>query len=148
MRRRSFLTMTGGAAAFAVFTTPVSALPTIPSRPDARAADAESWIAYRDGHYLLSLPRAELGQNISTGLKQVACAELDVAWEAIDVVGADTNSIAPYRATVGSESIQDYALPLAQACAALREAVAAGQSGPVEVVERAFDDLRAFRPGP
>lgn len=147
MRRRSFMTMTGGAAAFAFLTTPAASLPTIPSRPDAKAADAESWIAYHDGRYLLSLPRAELGQNISTGLKQVASAELGVAWESIDVTGADTNSIAPYRATVGSESIQDYANPLAQACAALREAVAAGRTGRIEVAERPLGELRAFRPG-
>lgn len=147
MRRRSFLTMTGGATAFAVLAPPAAALPTIPSRPDAKAADAVSWIAYQGGRYLLSLPRAELGQNISTGLKQVAVAELGVTWEMIDVTRADTNSIAPYRATVGSESIQDYALPLAQACAALREAVTAGRTGRIQVVERAFEELHAFRPG-
>ncbi len=147
MIRRSFLTTTGGAAAFAFLTTPATALPTIPSRPDAKAVDAESWIAYRDGRYLLSLPRVELGQNISTGLKQVASAELGVTWEMIDVTGADTNTIVPYRATVGSESIQDYAIPLAQACAGLREAVAAGRTGRVEVVERSYAELRAFRPG-
>ncbi|MGH1484419.1 MAG: molybdopterin cofactor-binding domain-containing protein [Geminicoccales bacterium] len=146
MRRRSFLKTTGGTVAHALLTTPVQAFPTIPSRPDAKAADAGSWVAYHDGRYLLSLPRVELGQNISTGLKQVASAELGVPWEAVDVTGADTSTIKPYRATVGSESIQDYAVPLAQACAALREAVAAGRTGRVKVVERPYEELRAFLP--
>ena len=147
MRRRAFLGVAGGAATVALIAGGLRALPTIPSRPAAEAADALSWIAYRDGRFILSIPRAEIGQNISTGLKQIACAELGVAWDAVEVIAADTASIAPYRATVGSESIQDFALPLAQACAALRDAVAAGLTGVVDVPERPREALRAFQPG-
>jgi len=147
MKRRSFLKLAGAGGTIAVILGCARSLPTIPSRPGAEASDALSWIAWRDGRYTLSLPRAELGQNIATGLKQIACAELDVPWDRVDVTHADTASIEPWRATVGSESVQDFALPLAQACAALREAVAEGQTGEVEVTERPWDDLRAFRPG-
>lgn len=147
MNRRGFLTLAGGASVYALFASRATALPTIPDRPDAEAADATSWIAHKDGRYLLSVPRAELGQNVSTGLKRIACAELGVDPAAVDVTYADTRSITPYRATVGSESVQDYALPLALACASLREAVAVGGTGRVEAAERPMEDLRAFREG-
>lgn len=49
------------------------------------------------------------------------------------------------RATVGSESIRDYAVPLARACATLRDALAAGRTdGVLEAEERPIADLRAF----
>ena len=137
----------GGSAALALIVGCARSLPTIPGRPDAKAADALGWIAFRDGRYVLSLPRAELGQNISTGLKQIACAELGVDWDLVDVLAADTDTIAPYRATVSSESIQDFALPLAQACAALRDALAEGRAGRIEIAPRPLGALRAFRPG-
>ncbi|MEO0359891.1 MAG: molybdopterin cofactor-binding domain-containing protein [Pseudomonadota bacterium] len=123
------------------------ALPTIPSRPVADLESASSWIAHVNGRYRLLPPRAELGQNVSTGLKKIACAELGVDWEDVEVVIADTASIAPYRATVGSEIIQDFAAPLAQACASLREAVAKGRTGRVEARRRPLAELRSFKAG-
>ncbi|MEM7210503.1 MAG: molybdopterin cofactor-binding domain-containing protein [Pseudomonadota bacterium] len=147
MKRRAFLASAAGASAIAFLGGCGGVIPTIPSRPKAGAEDATSWIAWRDGRYVLSLPRAEIGQNISTGLKQIACAELNVAWDDVEVISTDTRTIAPFRATVGSESIQDFTLPRAQACAALREAVAEGRTGAIEVAERPREALRAFRPG-
>ena len=48
----------------------------------------------------------------------------------------------------GSESVMLYAEPLAQACAALRDALAAGRvTGVVTVTERPLSELRAMRPG-
>ena len=145
MKRRTFLGLAGGTAALAVIPVTLHAVPTLPSRPKAKAGDALSWIGYSGGRYTLSLPRAEMGQNISTSLKQIACAELGVSSDQIDVIRADTGSIAPYRATVGSESIQDFALPLAQACAALREAVAKGAVGQIDITALPRSSLRAFR---
>ncbi len=151
MKRRQFLAgglaAVGAGGAYVVIAEPQRAIPAIPKRPDAETVDAMSWIAHRNGRYALSLCRAEIGQNISTGFKQIACAELGVPWDAVDVELADTASIRPYRATVGSESIQDYAVPLARACASLREAVAEGRTGRVEADERAITDLRAFAAG-
>ncbi|MEL6794448.1 MAG: hypothetical protein AAFP78_13390, partial [Pseudomonadota bacterium] len=63
MNRRGFLSLAGGATAYALFANRAAALPTIPDRPDAETTDAMSWIAHKDGRYLLSVPRAELGQN-------------------------------------------------------------------------------------
>jgi len=147
MDRRSFLGALGAASAFAMIPAPSAALPTLPARPEPDLDSAASWIVHRDGRYVLFVPRAEMGQNISTAMKMIACAELGVAWRDLDVSYGDTSSVAPYRATVGSESIQEFALPLAQACAALREAVAEGRSGEAKVRPRPASELRAFREG-
>lgn len=147
MDRRSFLTMLGGATAYAVIAAPSKALPTIPSRPEARLESASSWIAFNDGRYELFIPRVEIGQNISTGFKKIASVELGVSPDQISVSYADTHSIDPFRATVSSESVQDFALPLAIACAALRDAVAEGRTGRVDAVERPYESLKAFQSG-
>ncbi len=147
-RRR--LLQAGGIGLLASFTAGCAALPDIPRRPAATAEAAGGWIRHDGGgRYTLSLPRVEMGQGISDGLRRIACTELGVAWDAVQVRLPSTAQLAPVRATVGSESIRDFALPLAQACAALRDAVAAGQPpGPVAVPARGWDALRSGRWAP
>jgi isoquinoline 1-oxidoreductase subunit beta len=149
MRRRAFLTVAAGGlvaligAGLAVW----SQVPVIPKRPAPDADTALGWIAHKDGRFTLTLPRAEMGQNIATALKQVACTELGVEWDAVDVVlhATDMPRVKP---TVGSESVMLFAEPLAQACAALRDALATGQTaGQVRVTPRPVAELRALRPG-
>lgn len=145
MNRRNFLK---GSAVLSVAFLASCAIPPIPDRPKASVEDATGWIEFADGRYRLLLPRAEMGQGIATALKQVACQELQVSWDDVDVVLASTSDIPGYRATVGSESIQDYAIPLAQACAAMREARKAGQvSGKAEAADVPLSSLKAFRDG-
>lgn len=149
MRRRAFLAAAGGGlfALIGAGSFAWSRVPVIPKRPDPDAETAIGWIGYRDGRYTLSLPRAEIGQNISTGLKQIVCAELQAQWSDVDVLLHDT-TIARVKPTVGSESVMLFAEPLAQACASLRDAIASGTpAGQVQVKERPRSDLRAFRPG-
>ncbi len=142
MKRRTFLNL--GAGLGVAFLAGCS-LPVIPKRPDPTPEAALGWIRYVDGRYVLSLPRAEIGQNIATALKQVACDELGVDWNAVDLRLPATTDIEHVRATVGSDSVKDYALPLAQACATLREAIAAGQTTGVLTAEpRPIGALRAF----
>ena len=130
----------GGAAVY-------SQIPVIPARPDPDLEAAAGWIAYRDGTYTLTLPRAEMGQNIATAMKQIACAELDVSWDAVSVELHDT-SITGVKPTVGSESVQLFTAPLAQACASLRDAIKTGQQiGQVAVVERPRSELLIYRSG-
>jgi isoquinoline 1-oxidoreductase beta subunit len=103
------------------------ALPVIPKRPAPSLDDALGWIRHDGGgRYTLWLPRVEMGQGILTALKQIACAELGVAWDAVAVKLPGTRDIGRVKATVGSDSIKDFALPLAQGCALLRDAVARG----------------------
>ncbi|MBR2573663.1 MAG: xanthine dehydrogenase family protein molybdopterin-binding subunit [Loktanella sp.] len=149
MRRRAFLAAAGGGL-FALIGAGAgvwSQAPVIPKRPEPDAATALGWIAHRDGRFTLTLPRTEMGQNIATALKQIACTELGVEWNLVNVVlhATDMDRV---KATVGSESVMLFAEPLAQACAALRDALAAGQvAGQVIATPRTVADLRSLRAG-
>jgi CO/xanthine dehydrogenase Mo-binding subunit len=149
MQRRTFLAASAGGLVAMIGTGAGvwSQVPVIPKRPEPDAETALGWIAYRDGRLTLTLPRAEMGQNIATALKQVACAELEVDSDRVEVRLHDTNMLR-VKATVGSESVMLFAEPLAQACAAMRDALASGREvGLVSVTPRPVTDLRAFRTG-
>lgn len=143
MNRRSFLRVTGGG--LVVTFLGGCSLPVIPKRPVPNAEDAMSWVRFADGHYTLYLPRVEMGQNILTALMQVACDELGVAWSQVDARLPSTNDIRRVKASVGSDSIKEFAIPLAQACATLRDALAAGRTeGVLSAQSRPLAELRAF----
>ncbi|WP_439519721.1 xanthine dehydrogenase family protein molybdopterin-binding subunit [Hydrogenophaga sp.] len=145
MKRRQFL-QAGGVLSVTILSG--CALPVIPKRPVAQYQDALGWIRHQKGRYELLLPRVEMGQNIGTALKQVACAELGIEWGQLTLRLPHTGEMARVRATVGSESVKDFAVPLAQACATLRDALAAGQTeGEREAEPRPVASLRAFQPG-
>jgi CO/xanthine dehydrogenase Mo-binding subunit len=150
MMDRRFFLKAGGVGLFALIGAGLgvySQVPVIPNRPSPDLEAAAGWIAYSDGRYTLIVPRAEMGQNIATAMKQIACTELDAAWGVVDVVLHDTNRLG-LKPTVGSESIQLFTEPLAQACAALRDAIADGRSiGQVEVVARPIKALKVFQGG-
>ena len=121
------------------------ALPVFPKRPSPAAADAAGWVQHGGGRFVLVLPRVEMGQNIATALKQIACEELGIGWDQLDLRLPGTRGLRRVRGTVGSESVRDFALPLAQACATLREALAAGQArGTLVVDERPAAALRSL----
>ena len=143
MQRRTFLT--AGAGLTVTFLSGC-ALPVIPKRPAPTASDGLSWIRFSEGRYALFVPRTEMGQNIATALKQIACEELGIAWQQLETKMHDTQSIARVRASVGSESIKDYSLPLAQACAALREGVQQGLAqSQLKVLVRDVSQLQSAR---
>ncbi|RJP69648.1 MAG: xanthine dehydrogenase family protein molybdopterin-binding subunit [Comamonadaceae bacterium] len=145
MKRRAFI-QAGGVLSVVILAG--CALPVIPKRPVAQYEDALGWIRHREGRYELLLPRVEMGQNIATALKQVACEELDIEWHQLTLRLPHTGEMARVRATVGSESVKDFAVPLAQACATLRDALAAGHTqGERRAEPRPLAELRAFRPG-
>lgn len=96
------------------------AFPVLPHRGAPEAEDAAAWISLRpDGQYELYSPRVEIGQGIARGLCQIAADELDCPVGQIVCLPPDTGRLTPVRATVGSDSIKDYGLPMAQAAAAL-----------------------------
>ncbi len=141
--RRAFLA--AGTGLTVTFVAGCGALPVIPRRPAPSAADAGSWIRYADGRYTLTIPRVEMGQNVLTALKRIACDELGVPWDQVDARLHGTRALPRVKATVGSDSIREFAIPLAQACATLRDALAAGHPGGL-LAARAlpYDTLRAF----
>lgn len=149
MRRRTFLAAAGGGLVVLIGAGVAtwSQVPVLPKRPEPDAETAFGWIAYRDSRFILTLPRAEMGQNIATAFKQVACSELGVGWELVELRLHDT-SLFPVKATVGSESVGLFTEPLAQACASLRDALDAGRlEGHIAVLPRPVSALRAFRAG-
>jgi len=150
MKRRTFLKVTGGSlvALFGTGAAVWSQMPVLPTRPAPDVQAAAGWISHNDGKYILTLPRIEMGQNITTSLKQIACTELGADWNAVEVKLHDT-SMQKVRSTVGSESIQYFAEPLAQACAALRDALTNGKtvSDGERVDPRPIDELRSFKKG-
>jgi len=142
--RRSLL---GGAGAVlsVAFLPGCASIPVIPKRPSPNARTGLSWISHQSGQYLLILPRVEMGQNITTALKQIACDELGVNFDRLKVSQHATHTIERVRATVGSESIMDFALPLARACATLRDALQSGKtSGKLEAIEFPKEQLRSL----
>ncbi len=141
--RRAFLAM--GTGFLAVGFLPGCALPVIPKRPKPAPEDALGWIRFDGARYQLIIPRVEMGQNILTALKQLACAELGVSGALVDARLHDTQNLKRVKATVGSDSIKDFAIPLAQACATLRDGLARGtpQAG-LKPIERPFGALKAF----
>lgn len=132
LRRRTLLasgalglTVTLGLGACAI-------VPPIPKRPMPRADQALGWIRLtHEGRFQLWCVRMEMGQHIDTALRDIAALELDVPPSLIDVAWPRTADVPLFKATVGSDSVRELLLPLAQACATLRRAL----------IERASDRL-------
>lgn len=146
MRRRQVLA--GAAAGLSVVVLPGCTLPVIPKRPAPDAEAALAWVRHDGAGYSLHIPRVEMGQGILTALGQIACEELGIAPSQLALHLHTTGSVGRVRATVGSDSVKDFALPLAQACATLREALAAGRTrGNLQPQARPANTLRSFQPG-
>ena len=144
IHRRHFLGGVGAILSVA-FLPGCASLPVIPKRPSPDARSGLSWISHRAGKYLLTVPRVEMGQNIATALKQIACDELGINPDQLQVKLHATDNIERVRATVGSESIMEFALPLARACATLRQAIKDGQtSGKLQAIELPREQLRSL----
>jgi CO/xanthine dehydrogenase Mo-binding subunit len=124
LSRRRFLLATGWTAAgvtllyfggrFVLSRLPSFQMPG----EDAGAA----WLQLRpDGRCRMFCPRAEMGQNVSIGLAQIAAEELNVAVEDIEVRFPNTSEIPQVVLTAGSMSMSLFSGPTARAAAALRE---------------------------
>lgn len=95
-------------------------MPTLPPRNAADPSDAAAWISLRpDGRFELYSSRSEMGQGISTGLRQIAAEEMNVPVEAIRLVLPDTALIPVCRSTVGSDAMRETGPLMARAAAAL-----------------------------
>lgn len=134
--RRAFILAGGGMTVALV--SGCSLVPPIPKRPMPETEDALGWIQLTsDGRWRLWSPRMEMGQGIMTSLRLLAAEELGVPPGQIDVRLPSTDNINRVKATVGSDSIREFALPLARASATLRDAVlarAAARLGPASTL--------------
>lgn len=124
-RRRLLVALGWGAAGITAAAGGAFALmPTLPPRRPPTTADAAAWLSLRpDGVFELLSSRAEMGQGISTGLRQIAADELGVDIARIRLVHADTGRIPVARSTVGSDAMRETGPLVARAAAALHAAI-------------------------
>ncbi|MGY3620302.1 molybdopterin cofactor-binding domain-containing protein [Bradyrhizobium sp. USDA 10063] len=88
----------------------------------AIAPHLDSWLRIdADGRITAFTGKAELGQGFKTAFQQIAAEQLDVPFEAIKVVTADTQLTANEGYTAGSHSMQDSGTAILNAAAQVRE---------------------------
>ena len=81
----------------------------------------DGWIALNaNGKVTIFTGKCELGQGILTALAQIAADELDVAYERIEMVSADTARTPNEGMTAGSLSVENSGTALRFACAEAR----------------------------
>jgi nicotinate dehydrogenase subunit B len=81
----------------------------------------EGWIRLEsDETVTVFTGKAELGQGILTALAQIAADELDVGFEKIRMVGADTSQGPDEQYTFGSQSVEQSGSAIRAACAEAR----------------------------
>jgi nicotinate dehydrogenase subunit B len=100
----------------------------VASRPGSLkvAPFLDSWIRIdADGSITVFTGKAELGQGFKTAFQQIAAEELDVAFEKLKVVTADTQRTANEGYTSGSNSMKDSGTAIQNAAAQVRELLVA-----------------------
>jgi CO/xanthine dehydrogenase Mo-binding subunit len=82
----------------------------------------ESWLRINpDGTVIVFTGKVELGQGILTALAQIAADELDVAYDRIEMISADTSRSPNEGMTAGSQSIEQSGTALRYAAAEARD---------------------------
>jgi nicotinate dehydrogenase subunit B len=100
--------------------TPTAPAPSPPGSLKG-APFLDSWIRIdADGGITAFTGKAELGQGFKTAFRQIAAEELDVAFDALKVITADTGRTADEGYTSGSHSMQDSGTAIQNAAAQVR----------------------------
>jgi nicotinate dehydrogenase subunit B len=86
----------------------------------AKSPYLDAWIRVDASGITAFTGKAELGQGFKTAFQQIAAEQLDVAFEAIKVVTADTSRTANEGYTAGSHSMQDSGTAVLNAAAQVR----------------------------
>lgn len=111
---------TAGVTIFAHRASALSLLPALPYRKDPSPEDAASWLSLRpDGRIEILMPRAEMGQGVTIAFRQIVAEETRFPIARVVATHPRTDRLQPTRATVGSDSIKDFAPSIAKAAAAL-----------------------------
>jgi CO/xanthine dehydrogenase Mo-binding subunit len=112
--------------AFAQDAPPVAPPAAKPPGSLATTPLLDSWIRIdADGSITVFTGKAELGQGFRTAFQQIAAEELDVAFDGLKVVTADTSRTANEGYTSGSHSMQDSGTAIQNAAAQARELLVA-----------------------
>ena len=125
MKRRSFLKSAGGIAiAFSWSMPTVLAQQARPALPGSLGTNRmlNGWIRINPaGTVTVFTGKCEFGQGILTALAQIAAEELDVAYERVEMVSADTARTPNEGMTAGSLSVENSGTALRFACAEVRQ---------------------------
>ncbi len=98
-----------------------AARPSLPGSLNANRM-LDGWLGiHANGRVTVYTGKCELGQGILTALAQIASDELDVAYERIDMVSADTARTPNEGVTAGSLSVENSGTALRFACAEARQ---------------------------
>jgi nicotinate dehydrogenase subunit B len=119
--------LAGGGALIVSFSLPEAlaqehAATAAPKPPGSLATSPylDAWIRIDADGITAFTGKAELGQGFKTAFQQIAAEELDVPFEAIKVVTADTGRTANEGYTAGSHSMQDSGTAILNAAAQVR----------------------------
>jgi len=119
--------LAGGGALIVSFQLPVAfaqeqGASTAPKPPGSleKTPYLDAWIRIDAGGITAFTGKAELGQGFKTAFQQIAAEELDVPFEAVKVVTADTGRTANEDYTAGSHSMQDSGTAIQHAAAQVR----------------------------
>ena len=151
MSRRGFLILLGGTAA-GIYVGLRLLAPTVRLRlaewveesggpPSRVEGPPDAWFQINpDNQVTLFLPKSEMGQGIHTALAQIAAEELDLAWEQLVVLHAETGQgLDDPVGTSASNSVSSLYLPLREAAATLREMLIAEAARQLEVTPGELD---------
>jgi CO/xanthine dehydrogenase Mo-binding subunit len=99
----------------------------------------DSWIRIdADGGITVFTGKAELGQGFKTAFQQIAAEQLDVPFESVKVVTADTRLTANEGYTSGSQSMQNSGTAIQNAAAQVRELLVAEAARRLELPAENF----------
>src|SRR6478752_2073323 len=121
--------------------------PPAPKPPGslATAPYLDSWIRIdADNTITVFTGKAELGQGFKTAFQQIAAEELDVAFESLKVVTADTKLTANEGYTSGSNSMHNSGVAIQNAAAQVRALLVAEAA---KRLDAAADSLRTENGG-
>jgi CO/xanthine dehydrogenase Mo-binding subunit len=124
--RRKFLKITGAIVVGFSWSVPgVLAQQASPARLPGSLNNnrmLDGWLRINaDGTVTVFTGKCELGQGILTALAQIASDELDVTYERIEMVSADTARTPDEGMTAGSQSVENSGTALRYACAEARQ---------------------------
>ena len=126
MSRRDFLKRSGAIVVTFSLSAPaaIAQQATAPRLPGSLNTNRmlDGWLAINaDGTVTVFTGKVELGQGILTALAQIASDELDVGYERIQMVSADTSRSPDEGMTAGSQSVENSGTALRYACAEARQ---------------------------
>lgn len=129
LSRRGFLIGVSGGALTLAFANPYSAVAAEHQIAQDAFAPTVWFKVYPDGHILVNIAMAEMGQHVGTALARVVAEELEADWNDIEIRHVDSDPKWGYMVTGGSWSVNHTWFQLSRAGAAGRIALIEAGAG-------------------